>query len=154
IAGSQGGYFAVVSNFAGTVTSATATLSFDSSALSILASPKDTTVQAGFTASLTVVASGIPPLVYQWEHDGAASSGATRSSPTRGGLEWPFAGSHPLSGPLPGLADGACPRSLLPLESQPARLFSERIEVSSKEPRLRGCPRGGASHNYARGFAI
>ena len=39
-AGSQGGYLAVISNFAGVVTSATATLSFDSSALSILAQPK------------------------------------------------------------------------------------------------------------------
>jgi hypothetical protein len=81
-AGSQGGYFAVISNFAGMVTSATATLSFDSSALSILLSPKDTTVEAGFTASLTVIASGIPPLVYQWEHDGASIPGATASSLT------------------------------------------------------------------------
>jgi hypothetical protein len=94
VAGSQGGYFAVISNFAGTVTSATATLSFDSSALSILVSQKDTNVEAGFTASLTVVASGIPPLVYQWDHNGAAIPGATGSSLTLTNVGTKDAGSY------------------------------------------------------------
>jgi hypothetical protein len=94
MAGSQGGYFAVISNFAGMVTSATATLSFDSSALSILVSPKDTTVEAGFTASMTVVASGIPPLVYQWAHDGAAVPGGTGSSLTLTNVGTKDAGSY------------------------------------------------------------
>jgi len=46
MAGAQGDYLAVVTNFAGSTTSAPATLTFDSSALSILVPPKDQTVEA------------------------------------------------------------------------------------------------------------
>jgi hypothetical protein len=51
-------------------------------------------VEAGFTASLTVVASGIPPLVYQWEHDGSAIPGATESSLTLTNVGTKDAGSY------------------------------------------------------------
>ena len=79
-AGSQGGYLAVISNFAGVVTSATATLSFDSSALSILAQPKSTSAQAGYSASFSVVASGVPPISYLWFHDGTPLAGQTNTT--------------------------------------------------------------------------
>jgi hypothetical protein len=82
LAGAQGNYFVVVSNFAGSITSAVATLSFDASALSILVPPKDATAEAGYSASFSVLVSGIPPFAYQWEHDGTPLVGATNSSLT------------------------------------------------------------------------
>jgi len=82
LAGAQGAYFVVVSNFAGSLTSAVATLSFDASALSILVPPKDATVEAGYSASFSVLVSGIPSFAYQWEHDGTPLAGATKSSLT------------------------------------------------------------------------
>jgi hypothetical protein len=82
LAGAQGNYLVVVSNFAGSITSVVATLSFDASALSIILPPKDATAEAGYGASFSVVASGIPPLAYQWEHNGISIAGATNSSLT------------------------------------------------------------------------
>jgi hypothetical protein len=76
-AGDQGNYFVVVSNFAGTTNSQTATLAFDSSALNILLQPKDQTAEIGYPATFSVVASGVPPLVYQWQREGVPISGAT-----------------------------------------------------------------------------
>src|SRR5581483_7266525 len=49
LAGAQGNYFVVVSNFAGSVTSAIATLSFDASALKILVPPKAATAETGYS---------------------------------------------------------------------------------------------------------
>jgi hypothetical protein len=80
LAGAQGSYSAVVSNFAGSVTSQVATLSFDASALNILVSPKDTTARVGYPANFTVLASGIPPFSYQWQHGGNLLAGATTSA--------------------------------------------------------------------------
>lgn len=82
MAGAQGNYFAVVTNFAGSITSAPAVLAFDSSVLSILVAPKDQTVEVGYPASFSVSVSGIPPIVYQWQHNGLALPGATNSELT------------------------------------------------------------------------
>ena len=82
MAGAQGDYFAMVTNFAGSITSAPAVLAFDSSALSILVPPKDQTVEAGYRASFSVLVSGIPPFVYQWQHNGVMLPGATSSELT------------------------------------------------------------------------
>ena len=74
----------VVSNSAGTVTSATATLTVNALAVapSITSQPANQTVTAGQTATFTVVATGSAPLSYQWNKNGAAISGATSSTYT------------------------------------------------------------------------
>src|SRR5207245_468588 len=74
----------VVSNTAGTVTSAAATLTVSAAAVAptITTQPVNQTVTAGQTATFTVVAGGTAPLSYQWNKNGAALSGATSSSYT------------------------------------------------------------------------
>ena len=74
----------VVSNSAGTVTSATATLTANAAAVapSITTQPASQTVTAGQTATFSVSATGTAPLTYQWSRNGAAISGATSSSYT------------------------------------------------------------------------
>jgi hypothetical protein len=94
MAGAQGNYFVMVTNFAGSVTSAPATLTFDSSALSILVPPKDQIVEAGYPASFSVLVSGIPPFAYQWQHNGTALLGATSSTLTLLGVSTNDAGSY------------------------------------------------------------
>src|SRR5262249_15357051 len=42
--------------------------------------PQDTTVEVGHPATLNVLASGILPIWYQWEHNGVFIPGATDSS--------------------------------------------------------------------------
>ena len=78
--GAQGNYQVIISNFAGTVTSRVASLTFNSLALSILTPPQNTTVLEGRVASLTVQVSGIPPFGYQWFRENAPLPDATNST--------------------------------------------------------------------------
>src|SRR5271163_1254622 len=81
----SGSTFAVVvTNSAGSLTSAAATLTVNPApvAPSITAQPASVTVTAGQTATFTVAASGTAPLTYQWQQNGAAISGATGTSYT------------------------------------------------------------------------
>jgi hypothetical protein len=94
LAGAQGDYFAVVSNFAGVVTSIVATLTFDSSVLSILVPPQNATAEPGYPASFSVVAGGVSPFAYQWEHNGTAIPGATNSTYTINSVSTNDAGSY------------------------------------------------------------
>jgi hypothetical protein len=75
---------AVVTNTAGTVTSAAATLTVNAAAVAptITAQPANQTVTAGQTASFTVIAGGTAPLNYQWQKNGANIAGATSASYT------------------------------------------------------------------------
>ena len=80
-------YSVVVSNGAGSVTSANAKLTVTASgggatAPAITTQPASQTVTAGKTASFTVVATGTAPLSYQWKKNGSAISGATSASYT------------------------------------------------------------------------
>jgi hypothetical protein len=77
--GSQ--FIVVVSNSAGTATSNVAMLTVNAPP-SITTQPASQTVSAGQTATFTVVATGTPPLSYQWQKNGAAIAGATASSYT------------------------------------------------------------------------
>ena len=74
----------VVSNTAGTVTSAAATLTVNPAAVAptITTSPTNQTVTAGQTATFTVVAAGTAPLSYQWQKNGVNIAGATAASYT------------------------------------------------------------------------
>jgi hypothetical protein len=74
----------VVSNSAGSVTSAAATLTVNAATVapSITTQPLSQTIIAGQTATFSVVAAGTSPLAYQWRKNGTAISGATASSYT------------------------------------------------------------------------
>jgi len=83
--GDSGTSFAVVvSNTAGTVTSAAATLTVNPAAVAptITTQPGNQTVTAGQTATFTVVAAGTAPLSYQWQKNGANIAGAAAASYT------------------------------------------------------------------------
>jgi len=81
----SGSTFAVVvTNTAGTVTSAAATLTVNAAAVAptITAQPVNQTVTAGQTATFNVVAAGTAPLSYQWQKSGVNIAGATSTSYT------------------------------------------------------------------------
>ena len=80
--GSQ--FTAIVTNSVGNATSNPATLTVTpiSVAPSITTQPASQTVIAGQTATFGVVASGTPPLSYQWLKNGTAISGATSTTYT------------------------------------------------------------------------
>lgn len=74
----------VVTNSAGSATSAPATLTVDPApvAPSITTQPANQTVTVGQTATFSVVAAGTAPLSYQWQKNSANISGATAASYT------------------------------------------------------------------------
>lgn len=73
-----GTYTVVVTNAAGTVTSAGATLTVTVPvAPSVVTPPANASVTAGATASFTVLADGTAPLTYQWQRNGSDIAGAT-----------------------------------------------------------------------------
>ncbi len=74
----------LVTNTAGSVTSAAATLTVTTVpvAPTITTQPVNQTVTAGQTATFTATATGTAPLSYQWQKNGANISGATSSSYT------------------------------------------------------------------------
>jgi hypothetical protein len=74
-----GDYSVIITNSAGSVTSAVATLTVWQSPV-ITAQPQSLTVAAGSNVTLAVTASGLAPLYYQWRKDGASIGGATASS--------------------------------------------------------------------------
>jgi hypothetical protein len=85
VSGDNGAIFrVVVSNSAGSATSASATLTVDPApvAPSITTQPANQTVTVGQTATFSVVATGTAPLTYQWQKNSANISGATSASYT------------------------------------------------------------------------
>ncbi len=77
-------YRVVVTNTAGTVTSAAATLTVTAATVAptVTTQPVNQTVTAGQTATFTVVAGGTAPLSYQWQKNGVNIAGATGTSYT------------------------------------------------------------------------
>ena len=74
----------VVSNLAGSATSAQATLTVNATATApaITTQPANKTVTAGQTATFSVTATGTAPLAYQWQKNAADVPGATSASYT------------------------------------------------------------------------
>ena len=85
---SAGSYTVVVTNAAGSVTSAAATLTVNVLP-AITTQPSSQSVTAGSSVTFSVVATGTPTPTYQWRKDGATISGATATS---------YALSSPVSG--------------------------------------------------------
>lgn len=79
LAGDQGGYQVIVTNFAGAVTSRVATLTFDVHALEILDQPDGVVAAEGGSASFNVLVAGVPPFSYQWFHQNNPLAGATNN---------------------------------------------------------------------------
>ncbi len=94
-----GVYTVVVSNGAGSVESAPATLTVSATPVppTILTQPASATVVAGSPAQFTVVAEGSSPLAYQWRKDGAAIPGATNETYTIASATGADAGSYTVT---------------------------------------------------------
>jgi hypothetical protein len=74
-------YSVVVTNIVGTLASSSATLTVLVPP-TILAQPVSATIFAGSNVTFTVVASGTPPLTYQWQKNGGNIPGATTATLT------------------------------------------------------------------------
>ncbi|MDT7838032.1 DUF3500 domain-containing protein [Aquabacterium sp. OR-4] len=96
-----GSFDVVVSNSAGSVTSAVATLTVTGSsgvtAPAISTQPVAQSVSVGASATFSVVASGSTPLSYQWLKDGSAIANATASSYTLASVASSDAGSYSVT---------------------------------------------------------
>jgi len=92
--GVQGTYQVIITNFAGSVTSRVATVTFNSLALSILSSPQSVTVGEGRSASFSVLVSGVLPISYQWTLANVALPGATSSDLTFANVSRTNAGTY------------------------------------------------------------
>ena len=91
--GDSGNYAVVVSNVAGTATSADAAL-WVNVPPSITTQPASQTVVQGSSATFSVVATGTGPLTYQWRFNGVNISGATLSSYTRSNAQTSHQGNY------------------------------------------------------------
>src|SRR5258708_22034669 len=72
-------YTLIVVNSYDSVTSSNATLTVNTFPASIVTQPHNQTVNAGTSASFSVVASGTAPLTYQWQFNGTNLTGANAS---------------------------------------------------------------------------
>jgi hypothetical protein len=88
-----GSYSVVVSNLAGTATSANAVLTVNTPP-SITGQPQSQSVIAGNNATFTVAASGASPFSYQWRFTGTNIPGATASAYTRNNVQLQDGGSY------------------------------------------------------------
>src|SRR5262249_59589866 len=101
-----GSYTVPVTNAAGSVTSDPAMLTVITPP-SIVTPPASQTVNAGATATFSVVASGTQPLTYQWRKNGANIPSATTDTLTLNNVHatnaaaYSLAASNPPSPPTP-----------------------------------------------------
>lgn len=91
-----GSYDVVVSDYSGSVTSAPAVLTIGGADVApmILTQPQSQVVNAGSSATFTVIATGTEPLRYQWQFNTAAVSGATNLSYTRSNVQTSHVGNY------------------------------------------------------------
>lgn len=88
-----GNYTVVITNSAGSITSAIATLTLTSD-LVINSQPQNLSVAAGENATFSVTASGVSPLYYQWRFNSGVISSATNSTFTRTNAQLADAGNY------------------------------------------------------------
>jgi hypothetical protein len=95
-AADAGSYRVVVTNTAGTATSAAATLTVNPApvAPTITIQPVSQSVNAGANVSFTVAATGTAPLSYQWRRNAVAISGATGTALNLNAVTTANAGSY------------------------------------------------------------
>ncbi|MBM4012733.1 MAG: hypothetical protein FJ286_15405, partial [Planctomycetes bacterium] len=91
-----GSYTVQLTNLAGTVTSAAATLTVTAPPV-IMAQPSSQTVLAGNTVTFAVSATGNPAPTYQWSRNGAAIASATNASLTLNNVTSADAGTYKLT---------------------------------------------------------
>ncbi len=91
----DGGYNAVIANFAGSVTSPVATLTVEMLPV-ILAQPTNQTVIVGTNVTFQVEA-GAPPLTYQWTFNGANLPGATSDTLTLTDVQGAQSGNYAVT---------------------------------------------------------
>jgi uncharacterized delta-60 repeat protein len=94
LGGDAGGYSVVISNAAGSVTSAVATLTVIDPVINV--QPASQLRNAGDSVTLSVAAAGTPLLSYQWWKDGGLLAGARQSSLTLSNFQSSDAGSYYL----------------------------------------------------------
>ena len=75
-----GNYSVIVTNAAGSATSASAALTVNAAPPAITIQPQPVTLLAGSGATFSVTASGTAPFTYQWSKNGVAIGGATAAS--------------------------------------------------------------------------
>ena len=97
-----GNYTVIVTNSAGSITSAAATLTVNATPAPITAptltsQPSPLTLTTGQAATLTLAASGTAPLTYQWSKDGVALTGATAASYSLASATTADAGSYSVT---------------------------------------------------------
>lgn len=91
--GQSGTYSVLVSNVVGTITSANAVLTVLSPPI-ITTEAQSQTVLSGSTVTLSVAATGSPPLAYQWRKDGVNIGGATGTNHTLSNLQTNQTGTY------------------------------------------------------------
>src|SRR5262249_5609084 len=91
-----GAYRVTVTNAVGTTTSDPAVLTVIVPP-SITTPPSSQTVNAGTSATFSVVASGSTPLSYQWRKNGSAIAGATAATFRIGAVQAADAGAYPVA---------------------------------------------------------
>ena len=94
-----GAYSVVVSNLAGSVASAYAILSVDTTPVApvFISQPASQVVVIGSTASFSAAAAGTAPIFYQWNKNGTPIAGATASSLTLTNVQTGDGGSYTLT---------------------------------------------------------
>jgi len=95
-AGAAGGYSVVITNSAGSTTSATATLTVTTPTTppAITSAPASQTASPGSSVKFSVTATGTAPLSYSWRKNGTAINGATTASYTINSVQGSDAGTY------------------------------------------------------------
>jgi hypothetical protein len=93
----DGSYTVQLTNSMGTVTSAPAVVSIPQPPSITSVSPATATLTLGQTLALTAVATGTPPLAYQWFRNGTTIAGATSASYSIASITLAEAGTYTVS---------------------------------------------------------
>jgi hypothetical protein len=110
-AAQSGSYTVEISNAAGSTTSAPAILTVNVPP-SIQTQPSNQNVAPGATVTFSVVATGEPPLSYQWQKNGQKIDGATGPTLTLSNVQPADAGTYDVVVSSPGGAANSAPASL------------------------------------------